>query len=786
MMRVFTLPILCVTVCWWNVAWAADNVPMIQSAKSGAWSDKETWQDGQIPGAGSRVQVRSGHRVLYDVNSETPIRFIHVAGTLTFAKDRNTRLVAGLIRIEPGDNATEEGFDCDVVQHGDHHHGPKPALEVGTMGQPIPRPFTAQIQLKLFPGMDPKSCPAIVSCAGRMDFHGTPMSSTWAKLAATVKKGDSAVQLDATIDGTTLNWQVGDRVIITATKLSRDHSQGPYQTEERQISQIEGYRVTLDQPLKYDHLGEGDYRGEIGNLSRNVVVESADPNEARGHTMYHRDSAGSISYAEFRHLGKQGTLGRYSLHFHLCGSTMRGSSVIGASIWDSGNRWLTIHGTNYLVVRDCIGYRSIGHGFFLEDGTEVYNVLDHNLAVRADEGRPLPKQVLAFDANEGSGFWWANSLNTFTRNVTCENNRYGYRFEAVEGSQFKPTLAIMQPDGTEKPVDIRTLPFIRFEQNESHCDGLYGLNLGEGVNRVGPDERHPFIVRDMKIWEIHYAFRPQSPSLLVENLKILNSAYGVYHPNFDRHVYRNVEIRKSGNSGDAEPFNRGHDDDSKQFGVVTVDGLTFAGHHFSDMPLIQITDDNPTGKAETHIRNVKVEDRRDNNRRALANRGGGPRPTPTTPIGVPVYLHHFFGPGETAKVVSTKANDFASDTTTPYQQLAGVTGDESRIAKVSDVPFPELLHPVDDLPPATVVTSFARQADGRWVLRGTVSDQSAIQKVVVQAGDDEHVADLATDGTWSVLLDGRQADSGRISVGSIDAVGNRELTPHMVSLSSLE
>ena len=44
---------------------------------------------------------------------------------------------------------------------------------------------------------------------------------------------------------------------------------------------------------------------------------------------------------------------------------MRGASVVGASIWDSGNRWITIHGTNYLVVRDCVGYRSLGHGFWL-------------------------------------------------------------------------------------------------------------------------------------------------------------------------------------------------------------------------------------------------------------------------------------------------------------------------------------------------------------------------------------------------------------------------------------
>src|SRR5205085_11671731 len=143
---------------------------------------------------------------------------------------------------------------------------------------------------------------------------------------------------------------------------------------------------------------------------------SADPEGERGHTMYHRDSKGAISYAEFRRLGKRNTLGRYALHFHLVRDTMRGASVIGASIWDSDNRWLTVHGTDYLVVRDCVGYNSIGDGYFLEDGTEVFNVFDGNLAVQGRDGAVLPAQVLPFDHNSGSGFWWANSLNTFTRN----------------------------------------------------------------------------------------------------------------------------------------------------------------------------------------------------------------------------------------------------------------------------------------------------------------------------------------------------------------------------------
>ncbi len=151
-----------------------------------------------------------------------------------------------------------------------------------------------------------------------------------------------------------------------------------------------------------------------------------------------------------------------------------------------------------------MGYQSVGHGFFLEDGTEVYNVLDRNLAVQAFLGQKLPDQVLPFDENEGAGFWWANSLNTFTRNVTCENDRYGYRYEATPNR--KPGCRpVRQPDGSRRQVDIRTLSVRAVRGNESHCDGKYGLNLGEGAARVGPDEKHPFVIKNTKIWKSHYA-----------------------------------------------------------------------------------------------------------------------------------------------------------------------------------------------------------------------------------------------------------------------------------------
>jgi hypothetical protein len=480
------------------------------------------------------------------------VRSIHVAGVLTFARDRDTQLDVGLIKIQPGDDASENGFDCDAHAQDLKPGELRPALEVGTPNQPIPAKYSATIRLVYFRGMDKESCPAIVCCGGHMDFHGAPLNHSWVKLGAKAKAGSTEVTLAEPVTG----WRSGDRVILTATlrqnkrkKTFRESTRDSSATEERFIEAFDKTKVTLDRPLTYDHTCDGVYRGEVAVLSRNVVVESADPAGTRGHTMYHRNSSGSISYAEFRHLGKEGILGKYSLHFHLVGETMRGSSVIGASIWDSDNRWLTIHGTNYLVLRDCVGYRSKGHGFYLEDGTETYNILDRNLAVQAYTAKPLPQQVFPFDKNDGAGFWWANSRNTFTRNVACECDEYGYFFQAAKTADFDPILPVLQPDGSRKKVDIRTLPFVRFEDNEAHCQRRHAFNLGGGVpfgepnvNGIGPDAHHPFVIRNMKLWNVHWAIHPVSPSVLLDNLDIHDAEYGVWRPEYKRHSYRDLHF----------------------------------------------------------------------------------------------------------------------------------------------------------------------------------------------------------------------------------------------------
>src|SRR5262249_21752754 len=160
----------------------------------------------------------AGHRVVYDLKSDQVIRSINVAGTLSFATDRDTRLDVGLIKIQADEEFSEDGFDCEA------HVGPpapgqaRPALEIGTPEKPLDARHTARIRLVFLTGMNKESCPAIVCCGGRMDFHGAPMSRTWVKLGATAKVGDKGVTLSEPVSG----WRVGDRVIVTATARHED------------------------------------------------------------------------------------------------------------------------------------------------------------------------------------------------------------------------------------------------------------------------------------------------------------------------------------------------------------------------------------------------------------------------------------------------------------------------------------------------------------------------------------------------------------------------------------
>ena len=260
------------------------------------------------------------------------------------------------------------------------------------------------------------------------------------------------------------------------------------------------------------------------------------------------------------------------------------------------------------------------------------------------------------------------------------------------------------------------------------------------------------------------------PNLIVENLHIDRVAYGIYHPNYENHVYKNVYIGHT----NTEPFNRGHDDLSVQYGALTVDGLTFDGCRSGGMPLIQISDDNPTGHAATHMRNVKTTSWSDSSKqKSLANLGGGPRPTPKSEKGVPVYLHDHYGPGRHAMVVSMKSGEYKADPTS-FRSEAPITGNESRVKEVKDIPFPELLQPVDDLPPTTVITRVFRKGDQVYV-RGTTADNGKVVKVTVSGREAKATAPNFAE--WEVFMYHLPPGELKLEAGAEDAAGNVEKTP---------
>ncbi len=752
----------------------------IQSVRDGDWSDPRTWEPERVPRADDRVLVTRDTHVRYDVESKDVIRLVQVMGALQFARDRNTELNVGLLKVQNSPHCSESGFACDFAhvnlagEPTGVPQGAMPLLEIGTPDAPIPAEYTARIRLHFLEGMNKDDAPAVACCSAQMEIHGSPISRTWIKLAQDASPGDSAVTLLEEPTG----WKVGDEVIVTGSRHKSDGVEH-HDTEPRHITEIDGTTLKLDKPLEHDHFGSGEFRSEVGNLSRNVIVESADPDGVRGHTVYHWGSRGSISYARFAHLGKRGTLGRYPIHFHLVGNSMRGSSVVGVVVVDSHNRWITVHGTNYMLIRDCIGYQSVGHGFFLEDGTEVYNVFDRNLGVQARSARRLPKQVLEWDPNDGAAFWWANGRNTHIRNTACENLDYGFRFDSQKTSAFDSNLPVMMPDGEERIVDIRTLPIYRFEDNESHTEGLYAMRFSTS-HRACPDTQHPHVLRNLKIWETHYGLRSQIPTMLIEEVAINRAEYGIYHPALENQVYRNLWLSHVG----SEPFNRGYDDASIQYGTIAVDGITFSGFRQNGIPLIQISDNNPSGKAESHFRNVKIEDRADGNRRALVDRGGGSVVAPTTPSSVPVYIHDFFGSGRHAKIVSTASPDFDSGDNR-FRELAPLTGRDSRVAEVTDIEFPTVLDPIDDLPPATIIVypangATVRAKDGTLVVRGATTDNSRTRRVVVNGVEAKDVD--YNFHAWQARLTGIQPGPLTITAYGEDTAGNKEITAHKITV----
>ena len=152
--------------------------------------------------------------------------------------------------------------------------------------------------------------------------------------------------------------------------------------------------------------------------------------------------------------------------------------------------------------------------------------------------------------------------------------------------------------------------------------------------------------------------------------------------------------------------------------------------------------------------------------------GGGPR-NDKLQNAVAYYFHDYAGEGRVTKVVSAKFSDEMTDAV--YRPIEGFTGKDVRAAEVKGVPFPTLLEPVDDLPPATMITS-VQKLRGRLLVQGTSQDNGEIASVTVNGTRAKLVSSHAGVADWEVTLDAPR--DGKLIAKATDQAGNVEKTGH--------
>src|SRR5678810_798759 len=295
-------------------------------AKATKWTDPATWPNNKVPAAGDKVAIARDKNVILDVNT-LALGGVTIDGKLSFA-----------------DNADVELTTEWIMLHGE--------LAIGSEAKPHTRKATITFT-NTVPDEEPMKGMGdrgIMIMGGTLNLHGD-RKHTWTKLAQTAAAGSTSIQvLDAA------GWRAGDEIVLASTDFD------PRQAERRTISAIRGNTITLDKKLDFMHFGQitfdVDERGEVGLLTRNVKLQaSADAAESfyGGHVMAMNNAKMFVENVEFNRMGQNLTLARYPIHWHLIGDA-QGQYIRNASLHDTFNRCVTVHGTNFLRVENNVTY----------------------------------------------------------------------------------------------------------------------------------------------------------------------------------------------------------------------------------------------------------------------------------------------------------------------------------------------------------------------------------------------------------------------------------------------
>ena len=455
---------------------AHDTAPPAEITRTVMWSDASAWPSGKVPAAGEAVTIPRGTQVVLDVTPPT-LRSLTVQGKLSFADKSDLELATDWIYVPGGE------------------------LEIGTEANPFTHKATITLTDRV-KGEDINTMGdrGIMLMRGTLSLHGD-REHTWTKLAGTAGKGATRIEvLDAA------GWRRGDEIVLASTDFD------PRQAERRTITAINGNSLTLDKPLEYMHFGnitfDVDQRGEVGLLTRNIKVQASEDSEKTyfgGHIMAMAGSKVQVSGIELSRMGQHMELARYPMHWHLIGEG-KGQYIKNASIHDTFNRCVTVHGTNNLRIENNVTFNTVGHCFFLEDGIERGNEFVRNLAIQTKchptmacvptnlaangendhtyENRMAVREIsfhggntLLPSDNTVASFWITNPDNSFIDNVAAGSDENGFWLSLPE----HPNGAFL---GSQASLDTwpRRTPMGAFRGNVAHSnfDGfMFDRNINE-------------------------------------------------------------------------------------------------------------------------------------------------------------------------------------------------------------------------------------------------------------------------------------------------------------------
>ena len=504
--------------------------PTIMTAKDGNWSDPSVWASSRLPGDNDIVLIK--HAISYESSSGVAdVIGIASTGKLSFRHDMSTKLSVGILQVLPG------GY-----------------LSVGTEALPVIDSASAEISIKdkaIMSSVDPDQWgTGLLVIDGTVSMHGSIKLPTFARTSISPKAGDASVSLEAPVTG----WKVGDKVFLPDTRQVPDgqwfNTSYVLQVDTRSIQGIspDNKVITLSAPLTYNHKGARDANGtptvwggvkllpHLGNITRNIVIRSVNPNGTRGHTVYTHRSSVDIRYVQYQDMGRTRAttiipttnhIGRYPLHLHhLWGLTNPSNTgyqfkVIGNAINDSLKWPLAIHGSHYGLINANViygGSQLTGAGIALEDGTETENLINGNF-VSYVIGNVNPRESGSDTATPGSGgecYWAAGFNNRFVGNVaaTCRNtfqqigSGVGWKFfmTAAPFSGIMPKFrgADMGNPAETQSVVAQMQPILEFRSNEAYgamADGITAWNLGtDGYNLPTAQES---LIKDFKVWHTY-------------------------------------------------------------------------------------------------------------------------------------------------------------------------------------------------------------------------------------------------------------------------------------------